>query len=168
MRLNSLKDVFLEELKDAYDFEKQIVKALPKMIKKSSSSQLQSAFEEHLEQTKNQVVRLEKIFDSMGQTAKASKCEGLRGIIDEGDDLMGEDAEPTVRDAGIIAAAQKVEHYEIATYGTLATWAQELGMQDAVRLLNETLEEEKTADKKLTEIAKRGINVGAAQRRAAA
>src|SRR3954470_24896539 len=128
MKMNSLNDMFMDELKDAYDFEKQIVKALPKMIKAASTPELQDALEHHMVETEGQVERLERVFEICGVPAKTKKCEGLRGILDEGEDIISQDGEPTVIDAGIIAGAQKVEHYEMATYGTLCTWAEQLGV----------------------------------------
>jgi len=167
MKLESLRDAYMDQLRDAYDVEEQLVKALPRMMKACGSPELKSALEEHLEQTKTQVQRLERVFESMGHEAKAKKCVGLRGILDEGEDIMDEDGEFAVRDALLIAGAQKVEHYEIAMYGTLCTWAEQLGDRTAVELLKETLEEEKMADKKLTQIAESSINPQAAQRRVA-
>jgi ferritin-like metal-binding protein YciE len=153
MSIENLDDLFLHELKDIYDGEKRILKALPKMAKAASSEELQTAFEEHRNQTEQQIARLEKIFKLLDKPARGKKCVGLEGLIEEGAELMEEDAEPAVMDAGLIAAAQKVEHYEIATYGTLATYAKILGLGDAADLLEETLAEEKETDEKLTELA---------------
>jgi ferritin-like metal-binding protein YciE len=136
---------------------------LPKMAKAASSSELRGAFEHHLQETKNHVTRLEQIFEQLGEKPKASKCEGIRGIIEEGEDMIDKDADPSVMDAGLIAGAQKAEHYEIASYGSLRTYAETLGHREAAQLLQETLEEEKAADKKLTEIAEGFINQDAAQ-----
>ncbi len=162
MKIDSLKDLFLQELQDVYDAENQIVKALPKVAKAASSRDLQSALEEHLEQTKGHVKRLETIFAELGQKPKAKKCDGIRGIIEEGEELLGQDSS-TVIDAGLVAGAQRVEHYEMAVYGSLRTWAEQLGDDRAVSLLEETLDEEKEADAKLTEIAQQHINREAAQ-----
>lgn len=161
MKLESLHELFVEELHDVYDAETQLIKALPKMASKANYPELRSAIEEHLEQTRNQARRLEEIFESLGEKVKGEKCKGMRGIIDEGDDLAGESGEPAAIDAGIIASAQKVEHYEIAAYGSLCTWAQTMGHQRELQLLQQTLQEEKTADQKLTDLAERLINVEA-------
>jgi ferritin-like metal-binding protein YciE len=166
MKISSLKELFVEELKDVYDAENQIVKALPKMAKATSTPELRRAFEEHLEQTKGHVRRLEQIFEGLGEQAKAKKCDGLRGIIEEGADVISDGEEGPVRDAGLIAGAQRVEHYEMAAYGSLKTWAGQLGDQRAASLLEETLNEEKEADQLLTRIATRGgVNTEAAESR---
>jgi ferritin-like metal-binding protein YciE len=167
MKLESLRDAYMDQLREACDVEEQLVKAIPKMIKGAATPELRSALEEHLEQTKVQVQRLERVFESMGQESKTKKCLGLRGILDEGEDILDEDGEYAVRDALLISGAQKVEHYEMAMYGTLITWAEQLGDRTAVELLRETLEEEKSADKKLTQIAESSINQQAAQKRVA-
>jgi ferritin-like metal-binding protein YciE len=166
MKLNSLKELFVEELRDMYDAEKQIVKALPKVAKAASSTELRTALDEHLEQTKRQVERLEQIFASLGEEPKAKKCDGIRGIIEEGEDIVGQDGDAAVRDAGLIAGAQRVEHYEMAVYGSLKTWAGQLSDSKAVELLQATLDEEKHADQKLTQIAERAVNQQAASARA--
>jgi ferritin-like metal-binding protein YciE len=153
MSIENLQDLFLHELKDIYDGEKRILKALPKMAKAASSDELRAGFEEHRNQTEQQVERLEKVFELLEKPARGKKCMGLEGLLEEGAEFMEEDAEPAVMDAGLIAAAQKVEHYEIATYGTLATYAKMLGLDEAVELLEETLAEEKETDEKLTELA---------------
>lgn len=153
MSLNKLEDLFLDELKDIYNAEKQLTKALPKMAKNAESSALRDAFESHLEETKGQIERLEKVFKLLNKTARGKKCKAMEGLTEEGKELMEEDADDAVMDAALICAAQKVEHYEIATYGTLVTWARTLGYDDAVNLLEETLEQEIAADEKLTEIA---------------
>jgi len=158
MKLNSLRDLYITELKDLYDAENRIIKALPKMAEACGSQELRSAFEHHLEQTRHQVERLEEIFQKIDESPKGEKCKGIIGIIDEGEDLMDEDAPPAVRDAALIAAAQRVEHYEIAAYGTCRTYARRLGYADHARLLNETLQEEGEADKKLTTLAESYIN----------
>jgi ferritin-like metal-binding protein YciE len=153
MSIESLQDMFLHELKDIYDAEKRLLKALPKMAKMAESEELSAAFEEHLGQTENQVERLERIFKSIDKPARGKKCEAMEGLIKEGEELIKkEDPGPAV-DAGLIGAAQKVEHYEIATYGTLATWAKLLGLDEAVELLEETLAEEKETDEKLSSLA---------------
>jgi ferritin-like metal-binding protein YciE len=160
MKLESLKELFVEELKDLYSAENQILKALPKMIKKTSSSELKRGFEEHLEQTRGHVERLEKIFQQLDESPKGKKCKGMEGIITDGAELMEEDAEPEVMDAGLIAAAQRVEHYEIAGYGCVRTYARLLGHSSFVQLLETTLNEEKETDTKLTRLAE-NVNVEA-------
>ena len=146
MAQKSMQDLFNEELEDLYDAEKQIVKALPKVAEAVASEELRDALEEHLEQTKQHVTRLEQVFQSIGREAKAKKCEGMKGLLEEGENVISELDKSPVRDAALIAAAQKVEHYEISGYGTLRTFAQLLGHDQAVELLEETLEEEKEAD----------------------
>lgn len=153
MSLNTLEDLFLDELKDIYNAEKQLTKALPKMAKNAESAELREAFENHLEETKGQIERLEEVFKFLNKTARGKKCKAMEGLTEEGKELMEEDADEAVMDAALICAAQKVEHYEIATYGTLVAWARILGYEDAVGLLEETLEQEKAADEKLTEIS---------------
>jgi ferritin-like metal-binding protein YciE len=148
-----LRELFETELKDIYWAEKALTKALPKMIKKASDDDLIDSLKSHLEETKEQVVRLEKVFESIGKKAVAKKCEAMEGLIAEAEEIMSEQDDDSVRDQGIIAAAQKVEHYEIATYGTLCAFAKTLGEEKALSFLQETLEEEKAADEKLTEIA---------------
>lgn len=155
MKLNTLEDLFLHELQDLYDAENQIAKALPKMSKAASSPELKRAFENHAEETKTQIERLTQIFEQLGKPAKGKKCEAMKGLLAEGEDLMGENAEAEVLDAGLIASAQKVEHYEIASYGTVRTWAQVLGQIEAAELLNQTLDEESATDEKLSSIAKK-------------
>jgi len=159
--MTTLRDVFEMELKDIYYAEKALVKALPKMAKGANSEKLANAIEEHLEQTKGQVERLERVFELIDVPAKGKKCQAMEGLIEEGASLLDEEAEADVLDAGIIAAAQKVEHYEIAAYGTLCTWAKQLGLEDAADLLGETLEEEKQTDQKLTELAESEVNIAA-------
>jgi ferritin-like metal-binding protein YciE len=153
MKLASLHELYLNELHDLYDGEKQIIKALPKMIESSTSAELRNALSNHLEETRSQVTRLEQIFRLHNEGVKGEKCKGLEGIINEGKDLLKHDENVIVRDAAIISAAQKVEHYEMAGYGTVRTWAELMGHEEAARLLQETLDEEGEADKKLTEIA---------------
>ncbi len=152
MAAENLHELFVEELKDIYDAEKQLTKALPKMAKAAESDQLRTAFEEHLEITRMQVERVEEIFKILGMPARGKTCEGMKGLIAEGQEAMQE-MEGSTLDAALIASAQKVEHYEIASYGTLATFAEVLGLEDAKDLLGQTLEEEKEADEKLTGIA---------------
>lgn len=160
MKPNSLHELYLEQLRDLYDGESQIIEALPKMVEKATSQSLKEALNEHLEVTKEQAARIESIFEKIGDKAKGEKCKGIKGIIDEGDDLIGDVKDPDVRDAAIIAAAQRVEHYEMAGYGTARTFAQLLGQQEAVQLLQQTLDEEKEADETLTGLAS-DINVNA-------
>jgi ferritin-like metal-binding protein YciE len=153
MSLDSLQDLFVEELKDIYNAENQLTKALPKMAKAAASDELRMGFEEHLKETEKQIERLEQIFEELEMTPKGKKCKAMQGLIEEGSEIIGEDGEDAVKDAALIAAAQKVEHYEIASYGTLRTYAELLGMDDAAELLQETLDEEAATDKKLTELA---------------
>src|SRR3954469_7109688 len=152
MSAENLNELFVEEVRDIYDAEKQLVKALPKMARAAESEELRAAFEEHLEITKAHVGRLEEVFKLLGVAARGKTCEGMKGLIEEGAEAI-EEMEGVVLDAALIASAQKVEHYEIATYGTLATFAEVLDMQDAKDLLGQTLDEEKEADEKLTQIA---------------
>ena len=154
MSLDTLADAFYDELCDVYHAEKQLLKALPKMVKKATDKTLSSAFKAHLEKTKAQVERVEKAFKDTGKAAKAKKCEAMAGLIKEAQEMMEEEADPEVMDAVLIALAQKVEHYEIATYGTLCTWASALGYKDAKSALGSNLDEEEKADKKLTKISK--------------
>ena len=161
MKITSLNDLYVEELRDLYSAETQIVKALPKMAKAATHEELRTAFEEHLEQSKEHVERLEQIFESLDESPKGKKCKGLQGLVEEAEELMGEEMPPNVLDAGLIAAAQRVEHYEIAVYGTLCTFAELLGRDEDHDLLGQTLEEEKEADSRLTEIAESAINVEA-------
>jgi ferritin-like metal-binding protein YciE len=161
MKPNSLHELYVEQLRDLYDGEHQIIKALPKMIEKATSADLKEALNEHLEVTKDQATRIERIFGNLGEEPKAEKCKGIQGIIDEGDDLIGDIKDADVRDAAIIASAQRVEHYEMAGYGTARTYATLLEEQDASQLLQETLDEEKQADQRLTSLANK-INVNAA------
>src|SRR5581483_6942959 len=149
MKMKSLQDLFVDELRDLYSAENQLVKALPKMVKAASSPELQAAFQEHLEVTKGQVNRLEKIFEQLDTRAKGKKCMGMEGLIEEGKEIMEEDATPEVLDAALIGAAQRVEHYEIAGYGSARAHAERLGFDEAATLLQETLDEEAEADKKL-------------------
>jgi ferritin-like metal-binding protein YciE len=159
----TLHDAFLDELRDLYDAEKQLTKALPKMAKAANSPDLRSAFEEHLEETKGHVERLEEVFESLDEKAKGKHCDGIAGIIEEGKTVMDEDMNDATMDARLIAAGQRVEHYEMAAYGTVVAWARDMGHSDAERLLQETLDEEKAADEKLTSLAEGGINQQAAE-----
>ncbi len=161
-KLNSLDNLLLHEVQDIYHAEKQLVKALPEVAEKAHSADLKSAIEEHLQQTKVHVNRLERIFELLGQEPKTAKCKAMKGILDEGDDTISERGSSETLDAAIIMSAQKVEHYEIAAYGSLATWAGMLGRQEIKQLLGQTLDEEKATDEKLTELAKAGLNQRAA------
>lgn len=167
MELASLQDLLIDELKDLYNAEGQLVKALPKMAKAASHPELQTAFQEHLRQTEEHVTRLEQIFEQLGESAKGKKCYAMQGLIEEGKELIDEDADAEVLDAGLIGAAQKVEHYEIAGYGTARTHARLLGNKQAVSLLEQTLTEEKQTDDKLTRIAD-SLNKHAAKHEASA
>jgi len=148
-----LKELYVDELKDIYSAETQLVKALPKMAKAANSEDLRGGFEEHLEQTKEHVERLKQIFTRLGEAPTGKKCKGMEGLISEGSETMDEDYEDDLMDAALIAAAQRVEHYEIAAYGTVRTFAELLGEKDAVKLLEQTLKEEKETDEKLTDLA---------------
>jgi len=161
-----LRELFEEQLKDIYWAEKALTKALPKMAKNACSEELVDALNNHLEETGGQVARLEQVFELLGKKAQAKKCEAMEGLIKEGESVMEETAEGPVRDAGIIAAAQKVEHYEIASYGTLAAFATLLGENKVAGLLQATLDEEKAADSKLTEVAETAINLEAVEEEA--
>lgn len=154
----SLDDLFVETLKDIYFAEKAIVKALPKMAKAAESDELREAFETHLKETEGQVDRLEQVFDELDKPARGKTCDAIQGMIDEAKDVMSEFKASEALDAGLVAAAQAVEHYEISRYGTLKTWAAQLGLQRAVELLDETLQEEKHADQLLTRIAEASVN----------
>ncbi len=162
MTKNSLKELYVEELKDLFSAENQLTKALPKMAKTSSSDELRQGFEEHLEQTREHIERLQQIFEQLGEKATGKKCLGMEGLAKEGAEIIGEDFEGAVMDAALISAAQRVEHYEIAGYGTVIAYAELLGESEQASLLRETLEEEKETDQKLTELAKE-INVQAQQ-----
>jgi len=162
MKIESLQELFIDELKDLYSAETQIIKALPKMIKNANSDELRGSFEEHLQQTKGHVGRLEQIFGDLNASPRGKKCKGMEGLIDEAKELMEEDTEPEVLDAGMISMAQRVEHYEIAGYGTVRTYAELLGMDEAANLLQQTLDEEKETDRKLSSIAE-SVNVEAAE-----
>jgi ferritin-like metal-binding protein YciE len=154
----SLKDLFLDELQDIYDAENRIVKALPKLVKAATDSDLKAAFESHLEETKGQVTRLEEAFRSIGEKAKAKECKATVGLLAEGDEIASDFKGSPAINAALISAGQKVEHYEIASYGCLVEWAEALGYSEAAELLDETLDEEKEANKKLTALARDGAN----------
>jgi ferritin-like metal-binding protein YciE len=160
MKMDSLREMFVEELKDLYNAENQLLKALPKMAKAATSAELKRAFESHLKETKVHVERLEEVFSSLDEAAKGKKCKAMEGLVEEGAEWMEEDADPDVMDAGLIACAQRVEHYEMAGYGCVRTYAQVLGETKAAKLLQKTLDEEGAVDKKLTQLAER-INVEA-------
>jgi ferritin-like metal-binding protein YciE len=163
MKMQNLQDLLLDQVRDLYDAEKQLVKALPKMARAASSPELKQAFEDHLQQTKGHVSRLEQVFGQLGHSARGKSCKAMEGLCEEGEEMIDAKAEPEVRDAGLIAAAQKVEHYEIAGYGCLSTWAEQLSMPEVKRVLDETLQEEKRADQLLNQIAERGVNVAASR-----
>lgn len=163
MKINTLNDLYIDQLRDLFDAENQLVKALPTVIKTATNQELKNAVEDHLEQTKEHVSRLAKIFESADQNPKGKKCAGMAGLIDECKELIDEDIEPEVLDAGLIACAQRVEHYEIAAYGCCVTYAKLLGKEEDADQLQQTLDEEKEADETLTDIAESTINVEAAE-----
>jgi ferritin-like metal-binding protein YciE len=158
----TLHDAFLDELRDTYDAEKQLTKALPQLAKAATSDDLRAAFQAHLEETRGHVDRLERVFESLDEKVRAKHCDGIAGIIEEGKSIMEEDFDDATMDACLIAAGQRAEHYEMAAYGTLVAWARGMGHSEAATLLQETLDEEKAADKKLTSLAEGGINQEAA------
>ena len=158
MKLDNLRKLYVEELRDLYSAETQLVKALPKMAKSASSDELKQAFEDHLGQTEGHVERLEEIFEDLEESPKGKTCKAMKGLVEEGSEILEEEGEDSVLDAGIIAAAQKVEHYEIASYGTVRTWATLLGEDEAAELLQETLDEEGEADKLLNQLAQEIVN----------
>jgi ferritin-like metal-binding protein YciE len=160
MKHNELKDLYIDELRDLYDAENKLVKALPKLAKAANSDKLRSGFEEHLEQTRGHVERLEEIFEALGEKPAGKKCAGMAGLVKEGEEIMDEDFSEEAMDAALISAAQRVEHYEIAAYGCVSAWAELLGESEANALLEKTLEEEKETDQKLTELSQE-INVEA-------
>jgi ferritin-like metal-binding protein YciE len=162
MSLDSLQSLFLEELKDIYHAEKQLVRALPRLAKAATEPELQEAITSHLEETEGHVERIEQIFKELGQAARGKRCKGMEGLLEEGKEIMEEEGEPAVIDAALIAGAQRVEHYEIAAYGCLRTYAELLGLDKAAKLLSETLAEEEAADKKLNSIAEGKVNAEAA------
>ena len=158
----TLHDAFIDELRDTYDAEKQLTKALPKLAKAAASDELRTAFESHLEETRGQIERLERVFESLDEKVRGKHCEGIAGIIEEGKSIMEEEFDEATMDACLIAAGQRAEHYEMAAYGTLVAWARSMGHEEAASLLQQTLDEEKAADDKLTSIAEAGINQDAA------
>jgi ferritin-like metal-binding protein YciE len=158
MKIESMEDLFLEQVEDLYDAERRLVKALPKMAEASSSQTLRQAFESHLLETEGHVRRLESIFRTLGKDPKAETCAAMKGLVSEGEDVVSNIDESPLRDAGLIAAANRVEHYEIAAYGSARTFAETLGLREAASLLQQTLQEEKLADQKLTQIAESMIN----------
>jgi ferritin-like metal-binding protein YciE len=159
----TLHDAFVQELRDTYDAEKQLTKALPRLAKASSHPKLREAFESHLRETQGHIARLEQVFGSLEEKVRGKRCEGIAGIIEEGKSIMEEDVDETAMDACLIAAGQRAEHYEMAAYGTLVAWAQAMGHTQAAKLLQQTLDEEKAADKKLSGLAEGGINQAAAE-----
>ena len=161
MNHSTLRSALVNEIRDLYHAEKQLVKALPKLSKGATSPDLKEALDAHLEETEGHVDRLEKVFDALGERARAKSCAGMAGIVEEGSNTLDEDFDDEVMDAAIIAAAQRAEHYEIAAYGTAAAWADALGLDEAAELLSSILDEEKAADEKLTTLAERGINASA-------
>ena len=162
MEMESLQELLVEEMRDIYNAEKQLLKALPKMAKTATNPQLRKAFETHTRETEGHVQRLEKAFEKLGKKASGKKCAAMEGLIEEGKEMMGEDMDEETMDAALIAIAQKVEHYEIASYGTVRTWAQQVGDEQLARVLQQTLDEEGKTDKLLTQLAE-NINVQAAQ-----
>jgi ferritin-like metal-binding protein YciE len=158
----TLHDAFIDELRDSYDGEKQLTKALAKLAKAATSPQLREAFEAHLEETQGQIERLEQVFELLEEKARGKHCDGIAGIVEEGKSIMEEEFDETTMDACLIAAGQRAEHYEMAAYGTLVAWAKAMGHTEAAKLLQQTLDEEKAADKKLSGLAEGGINQGAA------
>ncbi len=161
MQLGTLKDLYVDELKDLYSAEKQLVKALPKMAKAANTPELQEAFRNHLKQTEQHVARLEQIFQELGVSPRGKKCVGMEGLIEEGNELIKDEPDPDVLDAGLIDKAQHVEHYEMAGYGTVRTYARQLGLDNQADLLQQTLNEEGEADHLLTHLAESGINMEA-------
>jgi ferritin-like metal-binding protein YciE len=163
VQMNSLRELYVEELKDLYSAESQILKALPRMIRAASNKELQRAFTLHERQTQQHVKRLERIFRMLDESTRGKKCKGMEGLLEEGQELIKERPEPEVLDAGLIAAAQRVEHYEIAGYGTVRTYARQLGEEEQANLLQETLNEEGETDKLLTSLAESSVNIEAEQ-----
>jgi len=160
---NDLHELFLEELADIYNAEQQLTKALPKMAKAAEAEELRQAFEEHLQQTEEQITRLDQVFETLDESMKRKTCKAMQGLIEEGNEVMQEYKGSPAIDAALIAAAQKVEHYEIATYGTLCTWAEQMGHQEALELLKQSIDEEETTDERLTELAESLANQRAEQ-----
>jgi ferritin-like metal-binding protein YciE len=165
--VDSIEKLFVQELKDLYSAENQITKVLPKMAKAAASNELKTAFEHHLKETEGQIQRLDKVFEILGASPKGKTCQGMKGVLEEGNEMLTETEEGDVRDAALISAGQRVEHYEMAGYGTVRSYAERLGKSQIVQLLEQTLEEEKAADKKLTEISKK-VNPSAARQTASA
>lgn len=160
--VDSMEKLFVQELKDLYSAENQITKALPKMVKAAASNELKTAFEHHLKETEGQIQRLDKVFEILGTSPRGKTCDGMKGVLEEGNQMLNETAEGDVRDAALISAGQRVEHYEMAGYGTVRAYAERLGKAQIVQLLEQTLEEEKAADKKLTEISRK-VNLSGKQ-----
>ena len=160
--MGTLHDAFIDELRDAYDAERQLTKALPKLAKTATAPELKEAFSTHLEETQGQIERLEQVFESLGEKVRGKHCEGIAGIIEEGKAVMEEDFDESTMDACLIASGQRAEHYEMAAYGTLVAWAKAMGHMDAAEVLQGILDEEKAADEKLSELAEGGINQAAA------
>lgn len=160
---NSFEELFVSQIEDLYDAEKRIIKALPKMIGAAGAPSLKQALQQHLNETQQQVVRLENVFRALNRTPERETCDAMKGLLSEGEEMISADAAPDVKDAALIAAAQRVEHYEISGYGTARTFAQRLGYSEAASLLQQTMQEEIAADKKLTEIAESSVNVRAAR-----
>src|SRR3984893_1782617 len=158
MKLDNLRRLYIEELRDLYSAENQLLKACPKMAKGADSDELKKAFENHLEETEGHVERLETIFEDLDESPKGKTCKAMKGLVEEGSEILEQEGDESVLDAGIIAAGQKVEHYEIASYGTVRTFAELLGEKEAVKLLQQTLDEESAADEKLTELAEDIVN----------
>jgi len=163
MQMNDLQDLLVENLKDLYSAEKQLLRALPKVAKSAENDQLRQAVEKHIRETEGHVQRLEQVLGNLGESTRGKKCKGMEGLIEENKELLEEDAEPEVLDAGLIVGCQKIEHYEIAGYGSAVTFAKLLGDQESARLLAQTLDEEERTDKLLSQIAESSINVEAAQ-----
>ena len=163
MEIESLQELLIEEMRDLYSAENQLTKALPKMAKKATNPKLKKAFETHLRETEGQIQRLEQAFEKLGEKARGKKCHAMEGLVEEGKEVMSEDMDDDVMDAALIGMAQKIEHYEIAGYGTARTYAKLLGNKDAARLLQQTLDEEGKTDKLLTQLAESSINIEAAQ-----
>ncbi|HLX07995.1 MAG TPA: ferritin-like domain-containing protein [Thermoanaerobaculia bacterium] len=161
MKMESLKDLYLEQLRDIYDAENQLLEALPKMAEAAHHPPLREGFQQHLRQTREHVARLERVIDGLGEKPQGQTCHGMKGLIKEGQEMIKAKGDPDVIDAGLIAAAQRVEHYEIAAYGTVRAYAEALGAGEAVRLLEKTLQEEEETDDKLTDIAESHVNVEA-------
>jgi ferritin-like metal-binding protein YciE len=161
MEMQNLQDLMVENLKDLYSAETQLLKSLPKVVKKVEHPELKAALEQHVEETRTQIQRLEQIFEQLGEKPKGKHCKGMEGLLEENKEMMAEDADPDVMDAGLIVGCQKVEHYEIAGYGSAVTFAKLLGNKEAAQLLAQTLDEEERTDKKLTQLAKKAINLQA-------